>query len=94
MHCRSQLEREPNRLVAELDEDYYAAMARDERPITRLHTEELTGQTERDDAAARQARFQGIFLRERTASSRPESTSSRSRPRWRRASTSARCSLC
>ena len=30
--------------------------------VTRLHTEELTGQTERADAAARQARFQGIFL--------------------------------
>ena len=31
-------------------------------PVTRLHTEELTGQTERADAASRQARFQGIFL--------------------------------
>lgn len=64
MHCRSRLERDPNPLVTEVEEDYYAAMAREERPITRMHTEELTGQTERDDAAARQARFQGIFLRE------------------------------
>lgn len=63
MHCRARLERDPS-LMREGEDDYYAAMARDERPVTRLHTEELTGQTERDDAAARQARFQGIFLRE------------------------------
>jgi hypothetical protein len=30
--------------------------------VTRLHTEELTGQTEREEAAARQARFQRIFV--------------------------------
>src|SRR5271165_5183503 len=37
-------------------------MARGTVKVTRMHTEELTGQTERAAAAARQARFQGIFL--------------------------------
>jgi Lhr-like helicase len=63
MHCRFHLPNEPNGTASNLD-DYYAVMARDRRPITRLHTEELTGQTEREDAAARQARFQGIFTQE------------------------------
>ncbi len=60
-HCRSLLDREPNGKASDLD-DYYAAMARDGGDVTRLHTEELTGQTERADSASRQARFQGIFL--------------------------------
>jgi ATP-dependent helicase YprA (DUF1998 family) len=60
-HCRSILGRKPNRKASDLD-DYYAAMARSGSKVTRLHTEELTGQTERADAASRQARFQGIFL--------------------------------
>jgi Lhr-like helicase len=61
MHCHSELRREPNGKAGDLD-DYYAEMAREAVEVTRLHTEELTGQTERADAAARQARFQGIFL--------------------------------
>jgi ATP-dependent helicase YprA (DUF1998 family) len=63
MHCRAKLPVEPTNTVEQID-DYYAVTARDARPVTRLHTEELTGQTEREDAAARQARFQGIFLRD------------------------------
>src|SRR6266545_2985600 len=63
MHCRLPLPEGSNRSAGEL-EDYYAQVARDRRPVTRLHTEELTGQTERADAAARQARFQGVFLAE------------------------------
>jgi hypothetical protein len=63
MHCRERLSDEPSEAAERID-DYYAVMARDPRPVTRLHTEELTGQTEREDAAARQARFQGIFLRD------------------------------
>lgn len=63
MHCRFELPGDANETASDLD-DYYAVMARDARPITRLHTEELTGQTEREDAAARQARFQGIFTQE------------------------------
>jgi Lhr-like helicase len=61
MHCHSDLARESNGHASDLD-DYYAEMARAQQPVTRLHTEELTGQTERADAASRQARFQGIFL--------------------------------
>jgi Lhr-like helicase len=61
MHCYSPLDREPNGRANDLD-DYYAEMARDSVNVTRLHTEELTGQTERAAAAARQARFQGVFL--------------------------------
>jgi hypothetical protein len=63
MHCRAKLPAEPTHTAEQID-DYYAVMARDPRPVTRLHTEELTGQTEREDAAARQARFQSIFLRD------------------------------
>lgn len=60
-HCRRNLPREANAKMSDLD-DYYAELARSGAPVTRLHTEELTGQTERADAASRQARFQGIFL--------------------------------
>lgn len=62
MHCRQRLPHDANIEASDLD-DYYAEMARQERPISRLHSEELTGQTDRDDAAARQARFQGIFIK-------------------------------
>jgi len=61
MHCHSPIDRESNGSSSDLD-DYYAEMARGAVTVTRLHTEELTGQTERAAAAARQARFQGIFL--------------------------------
>lgn len=43
-------------------EDYYAYLAGSAGAAFRLHCEELTGQTNRDVAQARQARFQGIFL--------------------------------
>ncbi|MEU5034069.1 DEAD/DEAH box helicase [Streptomyces rubiginosohelvolus] len=42
--------------------DYYAWMAHGQFGDFRLNTAELTGQTDRLDAQARQARFQGIFL--------------------------------
>jgi ATP-dependent helicase YprA (DUF1998 family) len=61
LHCHRDLPEQPNDHASVLD-DYYAEMARDPRAVTRLHTEELTGQTERAAAASRQARFQGIFL--------------------------------
>lgn len=61
--CGSALPSEPEKLEATAARtDYYADMARNSRP-RRLHCEELTGQTDRTDAQARQARFQGIFLR-------------------------------
>lgn len=42
--------------------NYYTDLALNSTPA-RLHVEELTGQTDRDDAIVRQARFQSIFLR-------------------------------
>jgi ATP-dependent helicase YprA (DUF1998 family) len=44
------------------DSDYYAWLARNKFAKFRLNAAELTGQTDRLDAQARQARFQGIFL--------------------------------
>jgi Lhr-like helicase len=45
-------------------EDYYVALARSEAAVRRRRTRELTGQTDRSEAQLRQARFQGIFLRD------------------------------
>ncbi len=44
------------------DDDYYAFLAVAAGDAFRLHCEELTGQTDREDALRRQARFQDIFL--------------------------------
>jgi Lhr-like helicase len=46
------------------ESDYYATLARSSNGMFRLNAAELTGQTDRVDAASRQARFQDIFLRE------------------------------
>ena len=61
-HCTDPLSAQSNDTAVALAEDYYATLARDGRPVTRMAVEELTGQTDRDDAKPRQARFQGIFL--------------------------------
>jgi hypothetical protein len=61
-HCHEALPSAANATVGELGEDYYATLAAQGRPITRLAVEELTGQTDRDVARARQGRFQEIFL--------------------------------
>jgi Lhr-like helicase len=45
-----------------VESDYYTWMAREQLGDFRLNTAELTGQTDRLDAQARQARFQRIFL--------------------------------
>ncbi|MFH9004569.1 DEAD/DEAH box helicase [Streptomyces afghaniensis] len=45
-----------------VESDYYTWMAREQLGNFRLNAAELTGQTDRLDAQARQARFQGIFL--------------------------------
>jgi ATP-dependent helicase YprA (DUF1998 family) len=50
-----------------VESDYYAYLASREEPATRLHCEELSGQTSRSDATQRQAAFQGIFLNETNA---------------------------
>ena len=44
------------------DTDYYACLAHRADGVFRLNSRELTGQTERREAARRQARFQGVFI--------------------------------
>lgn len=43
-------------------DDYYSYLANEAGDPFRLHCEELTGQTDRDEAPKRQAQFQSIFL--------------------------------
>ncbi|MFJ9742548.1 DEAD/DEAH box helicase [Streptomyces sp. NPDC101166] len=59
--CRRPLPAAPERFEG-TDADYYAWMAHRQFGDFRLNAAELTGQTDRLDAQARQARFQGIFL--------------------------------
>lgn len=49
------------------EDDYYAYQASLSDGGFRLHAEELTGQTDDEDATQRQARFQGIFLDDENA---------------------------
>lgn len=48
--------------AVDTDQDYYAWKASSGQGRFRLHCAELTGQTDRTDAQARQARFQDVFL--------------------------------
>ena len=57
--CRAPL---PPTSTPRPEDDYYGYLAQDERGWRRLHCEELSGQTERQEAQRRQARFQGVFL--------------------------------
>lgn len=50
--------------LAPIRDNYYAWLASESGPAFRLHCEELTGQTGRDEGGRRQAAFQGIFLDE------------------------------
>ena len=59
-HCHGPRLEETQPRAAE--DDYYAHLATRSGLPFRLHCEELTGQTDRDDAIRRQARFQEIFL--------------------------------
>lgn len=61
--CLADLPAEP--VLLDPDEDYYAHLATQAGDPFRLHTEELTGQTDRGETQARQARFQGVFLGQR-----------------------------
>jgi ATP-dependent helicase YprA (DUF1998 family) len=63
--CYAALPSEPEPFeIADAEADYYTWQAsRDIEPF-RLHTAELTGQTDRIDAQSRQARFQDVFLDE------------------------------
>jgi Lhr-like helicase len=58
--CRAELPLEPSE-TGQI-RDYYAFLASSAGAPFRLHTEELTGQTDFDDAQTRQALFQGVFL--------------------------------
>ncbi|EST37721.1 DEAD/DEAH box helicase [Streptomycetaceae bacterium MP113-05] len=60
-YCRRPLPAAPEPFEG-TDADYYAWMANRKYGDFRLNAAELTGQTDRLDAQARQARFQGIFL--------------------------------
>ncbi len=60
--CLQPLPEEPQPLNPEAD--YYAFLASAAGAPFRLHAEELTGQTDWEDAQSRQARFQGVFLEE------------------------------
>lgn len=66
-HCREPLAELPNAHLDQLEDDYFSSLARSARPVTRLHTEELTGQTERETGRRRQALFQGIFVEDEPA---------------------------
>ena len=62
VHCRAYLPTTPKPPKTEGPSDYYAYLGNLQNPISRLHTEEMTAQTERTDSATRQARFQKFFL--------------------------------
>ena len=66
MKCRSRLDPTPAASPDEV-EDYYRDLAQSDTPVRRLRSEELTGQTEREEAALRQAYFQDIFLEDTPA---------------------------
>lgn len=59
--CRGELVG-PKDLTTEAD--YYAFLAQQAGGAFRLHCEELTGQTDRNDAQQRQAQFQDVFLQD------------------------------
>jgi ATP-dependent helicase YprA (DUF1998 family) len=63
--CLSELG--PPHTLRPVGDDYYAYLASQDEPATRLHCEELSGQTSRSDATQRQAAFQDIFLNEANA---------------------------
>ena len=66
VNCRAELPETSTGTRTE-DQDYYAWLAKRHAPVARLRCEELTGQTERQAAISRQARFQGIFLTDEPA---------------------------
>jgi len=59
-HCAQRLPEDPTPTTP--DHDYYGWKAITDSGRFRLNCEELTGQTDRIQAQARQSRFQGIFL--------------------------------
>jgi len=60
--CRTRLAAAVQRTASQDPEDYYDYLARTPDAPFRLNSEELTGQTNRDDRLKRQRRFQDVFL--------------------------------
>lgn len=60
--CYQNLPSEPNQTPADGEHDYYAFLASPEATAFRLHCEELTGQTDKDEAGDRQRHFQSLCL--------------------------------
>jgi ATP-dependent helicase YprA (DUF1998 family) len=60
-NCLGQLLEQPNATRADVADDYYVRLATAGRPLSRLHVEELTGQTGREKGQRRQAFFQGVM---------------------------------
>ena len=59
--CNSALSSDPVDM-SDNDFDYYNWLTKQDEGVSRLHCEELTGQTDIEDAQKRQAHFQGVFL--------------------------------
>ncbi|RUT43721.1 DEAD/DEAH box helicase [Paenibacillus anaericanus] len=57
--CYSRLEE--SSLEESVTNDYYRYLSLDSKTVRRFHSEEMTGQTDPDDALKRQQLFQGIF---------------------------------
>ena len=60
--CYQTLPAESNQTPADGEHDYYAFLASPEATAFRLHCEELTGQTDKDEAGDRQRHFQSLCL--------------------------------
>ena len=66
IHCGGTLVEE-NVPASEIDQDYYAYLAREQSQSFRLNAEELTGQTDSESRTRRQRRFQEVFLEDENA---------------------------
>lgn len=60
--CFQPLTEQPNATPADAEDDYFAFLASPDAQAFRLHCEELTGQTEKEKAGARQRQFQNLCL--------------------------------
>ena len=61
--CRKQLPQYPNYTIKDVSESQNYYVSKHGRNITRLHCEELTGQTDKDESIKRQRRFQGLMIK-------------------------------
>jgi ATP-dependent helicase YprA (DUF1998 family) len=65
--CRGEVAGPKPRPTDSPEADYYGFLAKKAGPAFRLHCEELTGQTDREESQRRQARFQDVFLQDEVA---------------------------